>query len=307
MKKIIVLTIAWATLLTTNAFADKIQTTSLSTTTQTVQEVWTWTVDELTKKYDLVLRNNVISQDNEYNNKTYYTKKITTDNLVIPDEIKSKAKRIYFLVEEGNSVVFLNKAMLASDVAETTSVNKEYNYKTVEYVDGKTEYTFNTVDLVKDLSKWEYKSVTITLVADFSDTEKLYLSNWAYVNIANKASILEQLKNEKDPSWTSYFGYYDNQSLETYLEKLGEKMSRADYKKVLTSSQAKLKTLITKNESSKDEILNSIKKESDFEWNVEKYTLYTETNNLLNSVSSATLSQLQKLRSYDLIDSVFWK
>lgn len=307
MKKIIVLTIAWASLLTTNAFADKIQTTSLATTTQSVQEVWTWTVDELTKKYDLVLRNNTISQDNEYNNKTYYTKKITTDNLVIPDEIKSKAKRIYFLVEEWNSIVFLNKAMLASDAVETTNVNKEYNYKTVPYVEGKTEYTFNTVDLVKDLSKWEYKSVTITLVAEFSDTEKLYLSNWAYVNIANKASILEQLKNEKDPTWTSYFGYYDTQSLETYLEKLGEKMTRAEYKKVLTNAQAKLKTLITKNESSKDEILNSIKKESDFDWNVDKYTLYAETNNLLNSVSTATLWQLQKLRSYDLIDSVFGK
>jgi hypothetical protein len=84
-------------------------------------------------------------------------------------------------------------------------------------------------------------------------------------------------------------------------------MSRADYKKVLTNSQSKLKTLITRNEDSKKQILSSVTKESDFEANVDKYTLYSETSNLLNSVSSATLGQLQKLRSYDLIDSVFNK
>jgi hypothetical protein len=65
-------------------------------------------------------------------------------------------------------------------------------------------------------------------------------------------------------------------------------MSRADYKKVLTTAQAKLKALIAKNESTKKEMLASITKESDFESNVDKYTLYSETNNLLTSVSTAT-------------------
>jgi hypothetical protein len=84
-------------------------------------------------------------------------------------------------------------------------------------------------------------------------------------------------------------------------------MSRADYKKVLTNAQSKVKSLISKNEDSKKVMLASITKESDLAANVDKYTLYSETNNLLSSVATATQGQLQKLRSYDLIDSVFNK
>gem|GEM_PF-5605792 len=79
-------------------------------------------------------------------------------------------------------------------------------------------------------------------------------------------------------------------------------MSREEYKKTLTKVQTKLKSLLTKNEDSKKEILKSIAKETDFNTNLDKYTLYSETNNLLSNVSSATLGQIQKLRSYDLID-----
>jgi hypothetical protein len=127
----------------------------------------------------------------------------------------------------------------------------------------------------------------------------------AYVNIADKQNILEALKYAKDPTGTSYYGYYDTDSLGIYLEKLGEKMTRPQFKNTLTKIQTKLKTLITKNEDSKKALLKSITKETDFETNLDKYTLNTETNNLLTSVASATQNQIQKLRSFDLIDSVF--
>lgn len=186
------------------------------------------------------------------------------------------------------------------------TVEKEYNYKVVNFTEGKTEYTFNSADLLKDFSKDEYKNVTITLVAEFANGEKLNLANPAYVSIGNKENILETLKNEKDPD-QSYFGYYDAGSLETYLEKLGDKMARNDYKAILTKSQTKLKSLISKNEASKKETLASIKKESDFADKVETYALYSETGNLLSNVANATKQQLQKIRSYELIDSVFTK
>lgn len=312
MKKTILTTLvaSWL-LLAWNTYADEAMMTTTSvmpvTDMVTTTSVESGTISsELSQKYDLIIRNNNILSDDEHNNKTYYTKKITTDDLVVPEEITKTAKRIYFLVEEWNSRIFYNKEM-SWMADEATNVKKEYNYKIVDFTPWKTKYTFNTVDLVKDLKDGEYKSVTITLVAEFSDTDKLYLSNMAYINIADKQNILEQLKYAKDPTWTSYFGYYDTESIGKYLEKLWEKMTRTEYKKTLTKIQTKLKSLITKNEDSKKALLKSITKEADFGTNLEKYTLYTETNNLLTNVASATQNQIQKLRSYDLIDSVFWK
>jgi len=309
MKKAILITLATSWLLLTwNTYAGgEMMTTQDMPVTNLTSSYETWTlVSDLSLKYDLIIRNNNINSDYEYNNKTYYTKKISTENLVVPDEIKQKAKRIYFLVEEWNSPIFYNKTMWAAE-DQSTDVKKEYNYKIVDFTPWKTEYTFNTIDLVKDLKDGEYKSVTITLIAELSDTDKLYLSNSAYINIADKQSILEQLNALKDPTWTSYYGYYDTDSIGKYLEKLWEKMSREEYKKTLTKVQTKLKSLLTKNEDSKKEILKSIAKETDFNTNLDKYTLYSETNNLLSNVSSATLGQIQKLRSYDLIDWIFGK
>lgn len=311
MKKTILTTLVASSLMFAwNTYADEAiltTTSAMPTMDMVTTAVETGSISgDLSMKYDLIIRNNNILSDDEHNNKSYYTKKITTADIVVPEEVTKKAKRVYFLVEEGYSRMFYNKEM-AWVADEATNVKKEYNYKIVDFTPWKTKYTFNTVDLVKDLKDGEYKSVTITLVAEFSDTDKLYLSNMAYINIADKQNILETLKYEKDPSGTSYFGYYDTDSVWKYLEKLGEKMTREKYKATLTKVQTKLKTLIAKNEDSKKQILKSITKEADFATNLDKYIVYSETSNLLNNVSGATINQLQKLRSYDLIDSVFGK
>jgi hypothetical protein len=101
--------------------------------------------------------------------------------------------------------MYLKAQSAAMDSVSVDPVTKEYNYRVVNYVEGKTEYTFNSSDLVKDFSKDQFKNVTITLVAEISDTEKINLSNSAYVNISDKSNVLETLKNAKDPSGTSYF------------------------------------------------------------------------------------------------------
>lgn len=304
MKKVIALTLASTALFASNTFADANVKIMPISTSVSVQEVSTALTDSLLQKYDVIIRNNKITSDQEYNNTNYYTKKITTSDIVIPDEVKQKAKKIYFLVEEGSPMYYAKAVAMEADIA-IDAVEKEYNYKVVKFTPGKTEYTFNTADLVKDF-KDEYKNVTISLVAEFSEGEKLYLANSAYVNLGNKENILENLKSKNDES-QSYFGYYDVSSLETYLEKLSEKMSRNDYKKILQNADSQLKSLIGNNSQEKKKILESITKESDFEWNVDKYALNTETNSLLSNVASATRQQLQKLRSYDLIDSVFNK
>lgn len=107
MKKVIALTLTSGLLLTGNVFADEAVKVAPVVTTNTVQEVPTsTTTDTLLQKYDTIIRNNKIVQDNDYNSKTYFTKKIKTEDLVIPAEIKEQAKKIYFLVEEGNNVFY---------------------------------------------------------------------------------------------------------------------------------------------------------------------------------------------------------
>lgn len=306
MKKVIAFTLASCALFTSQAFADnKVMpvTTSVAQETQATGSI----LDTMYQKYDVVLRNNVITADNDYNSKTYYTKKIKTSDIVVPDEIKQKAKKIYFLVEEGRPYYFYGAMAKAEmDSVAVEEVKKEYNYRVVQYTPGKEEYVFNSQDLVKDFAKGEASSLSISLIAEFSDTQKMNIASSAYIYMGSKENILETLRSEKNKD-ESYFGYYDTKSLEDYLEKISAKLSRADYKKTLTNAQNKVKAMVAKNETAKKDILNSISKESDFEGNVDKYATNRETDTLLRNVGNATKSQLQKITLMDAIDKVFEK
>ena len=308
MKKLALITLTAWVLLSSQTFADN--QNILLTTTKLTTIASTWAVlnlETLTQKYDVILRNNNISWDNEYNSKNYFTSKLKTADLVIPDEIKLNSTRIYFLVEEWSPIMYFKSTMAEQAyVVNTAEVKKEYNYKTVDFIEWKSDYVFNNTDLVKDFSKDEYKSVSISLVADLKTWEKLNLTNSAYLTIWNKLRILDALLNEKNKD-SNIQSYYDNQSIENYLEKMSEKLSRADYKKVLTNAQTKLKSLIKQNETIKNNILNSITKESDLSSNIDKYSNYQDTSSLLNSVFVATNNQIQKVKSYEIIDNVFKK
>ena len=80
--------------------------------------------ETLLQKYDTIIRNNKIVQDNDYNSKTYFTKKIKTEDLVIPAEIKEQAKKIYFLVEEGNNVFYAKWLALEADMMSIDTVEE---------------------------------------------------------------------------------------------------------------------------------------------------------------------------------------
>ncbi len=140
-------------------------------------------------------------------------------------------------------------------------------------------------------------------MAEFSDTEKVALSNTAYLNMNTKINVLQNLKNGEE-NLDYYYRYYNSNELEEYLEKFSEKLTRAEYKKVLINADRKLKLLIGKNEKVKETILNSINKESDFKKYIDKYSEYTETQRLFSSLASAVKNQLQNIRAFDAIDSI---
>jgi len=304
MKKIITTALIATAFLTTNTSAFDFETTSLTSIQPIViSENVDTKLNDSKNKYEIIIRNNIIESDYEYNNVNYYTTKIKTENLVIPEEVSKKATNIYFLVEEGQSRIYYAKGIM--DMAESSidEVKKEYNYKKVDFNKSQKEYIFNNKDLVKDFWNWKYSNVQITLMADFWEGKTLALSNTSYVSIWNKLNTLDNLKNSKDSN-NYFFGYYNTQELEKYLEKYSEKLTRSEYKKVLSKAESKIKSWLEDNEKIKEKILKSINNESDFNKHVEKYTLYKETNNLLSSLSRSILNQIQSVRAFDAIDSI---
>ena len=310
MKKIITTALIASALIASQTSAMDIEITPISImepiviTEEVNKEINLTPTQELLKKFELVLRNNRVDSDYEYNSKTYYTSKIKTDNLIVPKEIKKEAKKIYFLVEEWNDrVYYKNSAIMMDEEVKVEEIKKEYNYKVVDFKEWQKEYIFENKDLVKDFWEGEYSNVVITLIAEFSDTEKVPLTNSVYVSINTKENVLNRLQEEKEEKY-SYFGYYDSNDLEEYLENLSTKLSRADYKKILNKADKKIEEWLDENEKIKENIFKSIKKESDFSNYVEKYTIYSETDILFSSLARAVKNQLQNIRAFDAIDSI---
>jgi hypothetical protein len=107
-------------------------------------------VKDIIREHEVIIRNNIIKTDYQYNNSHYYTSKITTENIVIPTKIKEKAEKIYFLVEQGNNRIYYAKDSMEMSDESIEEVNDQYNYKIVNFTEGKKEYTFNNEDLVKE-------------------------------------------------------------------------------------------------------------------------------------------------------------
>lgn len=316
MKKIITWSLIGCVLFTSGVFASEAQLVKTESAVFTgggvaVSEPTLYTTgqaiesptNDLVKKYELIIRNNILESDYKYNGVNYYTSKILSKDIVVPTEIKDEAKRIYFLVEEWVNNVFYAEDSMWKGGGWVEDVKKEYNYKIVDFTENKEEYIFNNEDLVKDFWKDEFRNVQITLMADFSDTQRIPLSNTVYISISDKKNVLAQLKNEEDKNDIFYW-YFNSDQIETYLKNISSKISRTEYKKILEKLESNIKTKNKLNEDGMKKILDLITKESDFKNNVTKYGNYIEIQNLLITVWSSVKNQLQNIKAFDTIDSI---
>jgi hypothetical protein len=147
MKKIITGSLLGCVLLTSGAFADYEKPMLISAPIEITAEK---TIKDIVREHEVIIRNNIIKSEYQYNNTHYYTSKITTESIVIPEKIQEAAEKIYFLVEQGrNSIYYAKDSLVMSDESIDT-VKDEYNYKIVDFIPGKKEYIFNNEDLVKD-------------------------------------------------------------------------------------------------------------------------------------------------------------
>jgi len=301
MKKIIASSLVASALIAVPTFANEAKmeimpiSAPISITAEKIE-------DTAVGKYETIIRNNKIEADGEYNNSHYYTTKISTQDIVIPEELEDTAEKFYFLVEQGAQRFYFGAMEMKADSANITPVNDEYNYKIVDFDASKKEYIFNNKDLVKDFDEDKNTNVSITLVAQLENGKQISLSNAAYVYIGSKENVLSNLVSQEDE--TSYYGYYNSSELETYLEKMSESMTRSEYKTMLSKADSKITKALKENTNLKDDFIEDIDSESDFKYNVEKYKTYTEVNRLMNSLNSAVKNQLQNIRAFDAIDKI---
>lgn len=301
MKKIIVSSILTSALIALPTYADELKmeimpiSAPISITAEKIE-------DTAINKYETIIRNNKIEADYEYNNSHYYTTKISTHDIIIPEELEDTAEKFYFLVEQGTQRFYLGAMEMKADSANIAPVKDEYNYKIVDFDASKKEYIFNNKDLVKDFDEDKNTNVSITLVAQLENGKQVPLSNAEYVYIGSKESVLSNLVSQQDN--TSYYGYYNSSELETYLEKMSESMTRSEYKTMLSKADSKITKALKENTNLKNDFIEDIDSEWDFKYNVEKYKTYTEVNRLMNSLNSAVKNQLQNIRAFDAIDKI---
>jgi hypothetical protein len=148
MKKIIAGTLVGCALFTSGAFANETPVPTLYNSS--IELTSEPSVKDIMKQNEIIIRNNKLKSDYEYNNIHYYTTKMTSSDIIIPKDIQEKAKKIYFLVEEGQSRIYYEDAISLKASNNISQVKKEYNYKIVDFQSGKKEYIFNNKDLVKD-------------------------------------------------------------------------------------------------------------------------------------------------------------
>lgn len=261
-------------------------------------------IKDIIREHEVIIRNNIIKSDYKYNNSHYYTSKITTEKIVIPEDIKEKAEKIYFLVEQGNNRIYYTKGAMEMSDEAIEEVTDEYNYKIIEFKEGQKEYIFQNEDLVEEFWEDKYLNVNITLIAEFNESEKVEISNSVYVNIWNKENTLQNVYNTSKDTENLYFGYYNSNDLEIYLEEISQKMTRTEYKKLLSKADTRIDSAVTKNNKVLEDVLKSIKKDSDFTKYTSKYKNYSETRTLLSNLGSAVKNQLQNIRAFDAIDAI---
>jgi hypothetical protein len=149
MKKIIAGTLIGCALFTSGAYAaqDDIKPILISAPIEIISEN---PLKDLIRSHEIIIRNNILKSDYKYNNTHYYTTKITGDNIIVPADIQDKAKKIYFLIEEGQNRFYHMEDSMLKGASSIEEVKKEYNYKIVDFKSEQKEYIFNNKDLVKD-------------------------------------------------------------------------------------------------------------------------------------------------------------
>lgn len=262
---------------------------------------------ELITKNILTITANTVVEDYDYNSKHFFTKKLTA-NIVIPDEIKAKAKKVYlsFNTSEGPMVY---DSIKAPEVVPTTTTD-EKNHIQINIDLSKTtgELNIDTEDFAKYITNDFGTSFVGMAYVEFEDGVKIPFSNAVYLylpknNVEWKKSHLMNLYYQS----TQYTGMANTQELlQKVFAKLQKKLgSTAKYIAVLEAAMVKVDEKLKKIEATQNANVESIKTEDDFAGKVASHGLLIEKYNLLNDIKYQLWTEVKTKQSQDVIEEIF--
>lgn len=309
MKKFLVLlATAFSTLSFTNsalAGGAMMYTYNNSDLTAVIESIQDKDLKDLIEKNSLTSSQNNIMEDWDFNNKNYYTKKLTL-NLSIPEAIQSKVTSAYISLWVGQTNIGPMMDMKMSD-GTTMEATNEYkimlNKNSLE-----KEVRLSRADLDKFITDQYGASFNGKLIIELTDGTKLPYSNMFYLymskdNVDGKISHISNLYYANNPNngWAN-----TTELLKKVFERLQAKYPKAyDYITVLERVAKKIDTLTSNIKSEQIKIAESIRSEEDFPKYIESGTKLMEKMNILNDIRYQVSSEIKTKQSEGIIDEIF--
>jgi hypothetical protein len=274
----------------------------MSTVLESIQDK---DLKDLIAKNALTASQNNISEDWEFNNKNYYTKKLTL-SISIPEAIKPKVTSAYISLWVGSSMMMPMADSTVKSDADTSSMTE---YKIAINKDSiPKELKLSRSDLDKYVIDQYGASFNGKLILELSDGTKLPYSNMVYLyvskdNTDGKIAHLSNLYYATNPS----NGWANTQELlKKIFEKLQAKFPKAnDYIAVLEKVAKKIDARLVSIKSEQGSIASSINSENDFTGYVEKGAKLMDKSTILNDIKYQLASEIKTKQSEGMIDEIF--
>lgn len=260
---------------------------------------------ELITKNILTISSNNVSEDYEYNNAHFYTKKLTA-NVMIPEDIKAKAKRVFISFSESEPMMMYDA--VSSTVPTTTTDAGNHIEINMNLSDANGEISIERKDFDTYIKNDYGTSFMGTVYLEFEGGIKVPFSNsfWLYLqkdNVEGKKSHLMNLYYQQN-QYAGYANIYE--LLQKVFVKLQKKLdSTAKYISVLEATAKKIDEKLTKIDAVQKAMVEWITTEEHFAPKVKDFWVQMEKFNLLNDIKYQIASEIKTKQSQGIIEELF--
>jgi hypothetical protein len=273
---------------------------------QVVESIKDEAVKDIVSKNLLPASQNNINEDWDFNNKNYYSKKLTL-SVSIPDALKEKISSVYISLW-----VAQNTPMPMYDAKMSTSTDTSTNSKELKIDLNKdslpTEVKLTRAELDKFITDQYGASFNGKLVLELTDGTQLPYSNMVYLymskdNTDGKIAHLSNLYYSQNPSagWANTADL-----LKKAFEKLQAKYPKTyDYISILEKVSKKIDSKIESIKTEQNKLVESIRGEEDFPKLVDPASKLADKSTILNDIKYQVASEIKTKQSEGIIDEIF--
>lgn len=274
---------------------------------QVVDSIKDASLKDIVSKNLLQIAQNSINEDYDYNNKTYYTKKLLV-TVSIPEELKNKVTSAYislWAVSNIPSPIMYDakSSTTTTDTSSNTELKIDINKDSIP-----TEIKIKRSDLdtyVKDPSGASFNGKLILVLTDgtklpYSNIISFYIMK---DNNDGKIAQLSTLYYTTNPSsgWAN-----TAELLKQAFDKLSAKYPKVlDYTAALEKVSKKIDTKIISLQTEQTKLVSGIYSEEDFPKLIDPAAKIADKLNILNDIKYQISSEIKTKQSQWIIDDIF--